>query len=65
MSAALHPISEDYLRDNITLKPGDRLHRLVARLSDTYYDDLTDERIVELERRVDEWRWMHADGTRF
>jgi hypothetical protein len=37
----------------------------VARLSDTYYDDLTDERIVELERHVDEWRWMHADATRF
>lgn len=65
MSAALHPISEDYLRDNITLRPGDRLHRLVARLSDTYYDDLTDERIVELERHVDEWRWMHANGSRF
>ncbi len=65
MDSDLKPISNDYLRDNITLKPGDRLHRLVARLGDTYYDDLSDERINELEQLADTFRITHADGSRF
>lgn len=55
MSATLlHPVADKYLRETFTLKPGDPLHRLVARLTDTYYDDLTDERIEEIERHVDQ-----------
>lgn len=61
---ALLPVADDYMRDVIHLKPGDRLHRLVARLADTYYDDLTDDRIVELERLADTFRITHADGSR-
>jgi hypothetical protein len=61
---ALKPIAEDYLRDVIKLSPGDRLHRLVARLGDTYIDDLTEENIIELERLADTFRLTHADGSR-
>lgn len=60
----LKPISSEYLERRFELEPGDRLHRLFARLADTYYDDLSDDRIEQLERMVDGWRWMHADATR-
>lgn len=62
---ALKPIAEEYLRDELCLKPGDRLHRLVARLADTWIDDLSDDRIVELERHADDFRLTHANGTSF
>jgi|GEM_PF-2968516 len=65
MSYNLKPIKDEYLQADQRLRPGDRLHRLVCRLADTYYDDLDDGRIEELERKVDGRRWMHADGTRF
>lgn len=61
----LKPVADDYMRSVINLKPGDRLHRLLARLSDTYYDDLGDDKIVELERLADTFRITHADGKRF
>ena len=61
---ALKPVASEYLMDEIRLKPGDRLHRLVARLGDTYFDDLSDDRIVELERLADTFRITHADGAR-
>lgn len=64
MAIALKPIDGGYLRDVIKLNPGDRLHRLVARLGDTYIDDLTDERIIELEELADTFRLTHADGRR-
>lgn len=60
----LKAIAAEYLNDVHILKPGDRLHRLVARLGDTYYDDLTEDRIVEIERLVDQFRLTHADGSR-
>lgn len=59
----LKPVSSEYMRDVISLKPGDRLHRLVARLGDTYIDDLTEDRIVEIERLADTFRLTHADGS--
>lgn len=60
----LKPIDGEYLRDVIRLVPGDRLHRLVARLADTYIDDLSEDRIVELERLADTFRITHASGAR-
>jgi hypothetical protein len=60
----LKPVADEYLRSVIQLKPGSRLHRLMARLADTYIDDLTDDRIVELERLADTFRITHADGMR-
>lgn len=60
----LKPVSTDYVRDVFTLRPGDRLHRLVARMSDTHIDDLSDERIIEIERLADTFRITHADGKR-
>jgi hypothetical protein len=57
-------IAPEYLNEKLELKPGDRLHRLVAMLFDTYYDDLTDERLAELERQVETFRWMNAAGNR-
>ena len=57
-------IAPEYLEQEITLKPGERLHRLVALLYDTYYDDLTDDRIAELEAAVERFRWCNADGKR-
>lgn len=64
MAEKLKPINKEYLRDLITLRPGDRLHRLVARLADTYIDDLSDDRIIELERLADTFRLTHANGER-
>lgn len=61
---ALKPVADEYMRDEIRLKPGDRLHRLVARLGDTWYDDLSDDRILELERLADTFRLTHASGQR-
>jgi len=61
----LKPIDSEYLRDEVRLAPGDRLHRLFARLSDTWIDDLSDERIIELERLADDFRLTHANGQRF
>lgn len=57
-------IADRYAKAPITLEPGDRLHRLVAILFDTHYDDLTDDRIAELEQHALSWRWMNADGER-
>jgi hypothetical protein len=57
-------IADRYAKQPISLKPGDRLHRLVAILGDTWYDDLTDDRIAQLERLAQSWRWMNADGER-
>lgn len=65
MSASLKPVAEEYLSETHVVKPGDRFHRLISRMADTYYDDLSDDRIEQLERQVDEWRWMHADSVRF
>lgn len=65
MADELKPIDGAYLRDVIRLNPGDRLHRLVARLCDTYIDDLSYEQIIELERLADTFRITHADGRRF
>lgn len=63
--ADLKPIDERYLRSSVTLHPGDRLHRLVQRMADTYIDDLTDGRILELEQHADSFRLSHANGTGF
>ena len=65
MAFDLKPVADEYLRDVIQIKPGSRLHRLIARLGDTYIDDLSDDRIVELERLADTFRVTHADGSRF
>ncbi|MES0168192.1 hypothetical protein NKJ87_19755 [Mesorhizobium sp. M0027] len=59
------PIDQEYLRTLFIVAPGDRLHRLMARLSDTYIDDLSDDSIGALERALDEHRICHADGSRF
>lgn len=60
----MHEIADEYLRETHVLKPGDRLHRLVAMLADTHYDVLTDERIAELEEHVKRFRWQNANGER-
>lgn len=57
-------IDPEYLNRELRLRPGDRLHRLVAMLFDTYIDDLTDDRIAELEEHVAQFRWMSAGGKR-
>ena len=57
-------INPEYALKPLTVAPGGRLHRLVALLFDTYIDDLTDERIAELERRVEAFRWCNANAER-
>lgn len=64
MSAPLKPISEEYLRSEHRIRPGDRFHRLISRMTDMWIDDISDDRIEELEAKVDEWRWMNAAGCR-
>ena len=60
----LLPLANEYLLAVHRIQPGDRLHRLISRLMDTYIDDLDDDRISELERHVDTFRLTHADGSR-
>jgi hypothetical protein len=57
-------IDPEYLNSELKVQPGDRLHRLVAMLFDTYYDDLTNTRIEEIEEHVSRFRWMDASGRR-
>ncbi len=64
MGVAMQNVSPEYLNAEITSKPGGRLHRLIAMLYDTYFDDLTDERIAELEASVERFRWMNANCER-
>lgn len=59
----MQPIAPEYEFSELKVKPGDRLHRIVALLFDTYYDDLTDF-IPELERQIEARRWCNADGKR-
>lgn len=58
------PIAGEYLNRELTVKPGEKLHHLLAMLFDTYYDDLTEERIADLEATVENFRWMNASGQR-
>jgi hypothetical protein len=60
----MQKISDKYLNQTLTIEPGNRLHRLVAMLIDTWYDDLTDERIADLEGRVEAFRWMNSNAER-
>lgn len=60
----MRQIADDYLLSVQSVRPGDRLHRLICRLADTHIDDLTDERIEEIERLADSFRVTHADGAR-
>jgi hypothetical protein len=61
----LKPIDPEYLRVALSVQPSGRLHRLIARLFDTYIDDLPDGMIDEIEAKIDERRICHADGSRF
>jgi hypothetical protein len=62
MLCALKPISPAYLDNPIQVRPGDRLHRLIARLHDSHIDDLTDAAIESLEVMADEFRLTDASG---
>jgi hypothetical protein len=57
-------VSDEYANQELIVKPGDRLHRVVAMLFDTYYDDITDERLAEIEKVIESFRWMNASGER-
>lgn len=57
-------ISAEFANETFRIKPGDRFHRLIALLTDNHYDDVTDQRIEDLERHVESWRWMNAAGER-
>jgi peptidoglycan/xylan/chitin deacetylase (PgdA/CDA1 family) len=59
----MQKIAPEYANAELTVRPGDRLHRIVALLFDTYYDDVTDH-IAEIERSIEAWRWCAADGKR-
>jgi hypothetical protein len=49
-------------RKSITTSEGDRLWPLMEMISNTWIDDLTEERIQELVAMVDSWRITDADG---
>jgi len=57
-------IAACYAHETLQVEPGNRLHRLMSILFDTYYDDLTEARIEQLEELACSWRWMNADGER-
>ena len=57
-------VSDEYENQELRVKPGDRLHRVVAMLFDTYCDDITDERLAEIENVIESFRWMNASGER-
>lgn len=58
------PIAPCYLDNDLRVARGSRIHRLVAMLFDTHIDDLTPERITELEQQVEAFRWADASGKR-
>ena len=60
----MQPIAPEYRNETFTIKPGDRFHRLIALMTDTWYDDLTDQKIKELEQMVERFRWMNAKAER-
>lgn len=60
----MQKVSDEYMKSELISRPGERLHRLYAMLCDTYYDDLTDARIEQLEEQVESFRWMNASGER-
>ena len=49
--------------EEITVRPGDRLHPLLALISDTHIDDLPNYRLQQLEEMVRGWRITRADGS--
>lgn len=57
-------IADEYASATFTITPGERLHRIVALLFDTYFDDLTDARIAEIEQFIERFRWCDANGKR-
>ena len=57
-------VATEYANERFVIEPGSRLHRLVSIIADTYVDDVTAERIEELEKQVESWRWMNAAGER-
>lgn len=59
----MQPIAPEYENSELKVKPGDRLHRIVALLFDTYYDDMTDL-IPEIEHMIEARRWCNAAGKR-
>jgi len=60
----MQKIADDYMLATFTIIPGERLHRIMALLHDTYFDDLTDARITEIEQFIERFRWCNADGQR-
>lgn len=60
----MQAISPEYKNETFTIKPGDRFHRLIALMTDTWYDDLTDQKITELEQQVESFRWMNAKAEK-
>ena len=60
----MQKIAAEFLNQPIEVKPGEKLHLLVALLSDTHYDDVTQERVDELVSQVESWRWCNAAGQR-
>jgi hypothetical protein len=60
----MQKIAPEFLCQTHIIKPGDRFHRLIALMTDTYYDDLTDARIEALEAQVESFRWCNANGDR-
>ena len=59
----MQDIAPEYASAELKVRPGDRLHRIVALLFDTYYDDLTG-RIPDIERFIEDFRWCNAAGKR-
>lgn len=49
---------------SVTIKEGDRLWPLMEIISNTWIDDLTEDRIQQLVEMVDSWRLTDADGKR-
>jgi hypothetical protein len=49
---------------SITTREGDRLWPLMEIISNTWIDDLTEDRIQELVDMVDGWRITDAEGKR-
>ena len=57
-------VAPEYTKERFVIEPGARLHRLVSLIADTYIDDVTPERIEQIEKQVESWRWMNASGGR-
>jgi len=50
------------MRESYTVREGDRIWPLIQLIRNTHIDDLSSERLLQLQYLVDSWRSTDAEG---